>query len=534
MNTLIKTFWIGSLLVWGLSSCSSELDVENGVADRAAVFTTSSGLRATGTSWTAGDCIGVFMKASGTALEGASLTGNAANVSYTTTTGNGLFEGTSQKLYYPQDGSKVDFVAYYPYTASTTDGVCSVSIADQSDPEDIDLMYADNLQGLDRTSATAALSFSHQLAQVELTLNSADGTALDGMTATLTDVPTTASFSLKDASFSNLADKADVAMNISGSGTSLTATAFLIPNASLSQTARPLSVTLTSANGKTTVVTLAEDSELEKGNNYTYTLSVKNSGTDAAPAYAHWTETPTITAAQLGSDNLKYVTHYFTNGGKTVRNYSYLYDTDLKMAYWVAYPLCNYYTKSNVSRTDLWAYDPALEEAQQACMKKGLSGNYDRGHQIPSADRLVTTEANEQTFYYTNMTPQVGKLNQQVWASLESQVRNWSSNIDTLYVVTGAMPSAYGSTSITYTTDNNGVRIAVPAYYFKALARIDRETGIAYTIAFTFPNEAFSGNDYMSRAISVAALEEMTGFTFFPDIDAQYKQTVDTSKWNSD
>ena len=94
------------------------------------------------------------------------------------------------------------------------------------------------------------------------------------------------------------------------------------------------------------------------------------------------------------------------------------------------------------------------------------------------------------------------------------------------------MPSLPGSTAVKYTNDNDGKRIAVPAYYFKAFARIDRQSGTAYTIAFTFKNEAFTGSSFMDQAISVSALEEMTGFTFFPDIDAQYKAAYDATKWN--
>ena len=287
-------------------------------------------------------------------------------------------------------------------------------------------------------------------------------------------------------------------------------------------------------NGKSQKFTLVSDLTLEKGKNYTYPINVKNaSDTPDKPSvsYTHWMETPTITDAQLKATNLKYVTHYFTNGSKQVRNYSFLYDTDLKMAYWVAYPLCNYYTHKGVSRTDDWGYDPAFSTSEQPNMTKGIAG-YDRGHQCPSADRLVCREANAQTFYFTNMTPQIGKLNQQVWANLEDQLRAWSSNIDTLYVVTGAMPSAVGSTSIKYTNDVSKKKICVPAYYFKALCRIDRESGIAYTIAFKFDNQAFNGT-FMNAALSVAELEQMTGFNFFPGIDSKYKQSFDKAKWST-
>ncbi len=528
MDYSLKNFSLGVCLALGLASCTSETDFAGAGHNNVAFTASVTGTRAAGGTWSAGDRIGIYMKPAGSPLADAT----DDNVSYTTGDASGYFTGTTRNLAYPADGTAVDFVAYYPYKEGLAGTTYTVNVADQSSPESIDLMYADNLKGLDRTSGTAALGFSHQLACLTLTLNAADGQSLDGMTATVNGVPTTADFSLADATFSASPATGDVKMRTEGSGTSLTATAFLIPTAAATTgTKHPLAVTITSSDGKAQRVTLSDDLPLEKGKSYSYTLNVKNtgSGTATTPSYVHWTETPTITAEQLASAHLQYVTHYFTDNARQVRNYSLLYDTDLKLAYWVAYPLCNYYTKKNVERTDDWAFDPSVDESLQADMHKGLSG-YDRGHQIPSADRLVTREANQQTFYYTNMTAQLGALNQQAWASLETKVRSWSSNIDTLYVVTGAMPSAQGSTGVKYTTDNSGNRIAVPAYYFKALARIDRQTGQAYTIAFKFDNARFSGN-YMDAALSVKDLEEMTGFTFFPTIAGQYKESYDAAKW---
>lgn len=533
MNNILKTFCIGTVFACGISSCSSDIETINRESGDEVVFNASADLRATATKWDAGDRIGVYMKTTGTTLTGTALSGATANVSYTTTAGNGFFTATSNKLFFPHDGAKVDFVAYYPYNANISAGIYPVNIKDQTKEANIDLMYADNVKNVNASSSANVLNFKHQLARIKFTIKSTDGKDLTGLTATLNNMSTTANFKLATGEFANLSATTDVKMNVTGTGASVVATAFVIPNASLSGT-KPLSVTLTMPNGKSQKFTLVSDLTLEKGKNYTYPINVKNaSDTPDKPSvsYTHWMETPTITDAQLKATNLKYVTHYFTNGSKQVRNYSFLYDTDLKMAYWVAYPLCNYYTHKGVSRTDDWGYDPAFSTSEQPNMTKGIAG-YDRGHQCPSADRLVCREANAQTFYFTNMTPQIGKLNQQVWANLEDQLRAWSSNIDTLYVVTGAMPSAVGSTSIKYTNDVSKKKICVPAYYFKALCRIDRESGIAYTIAFKFDNQAFNGT-FMNAALSVAELEKMTGFTFFPGIDSKYKQSYDKAKWST-
>ncbi len=530
MHNYLKNLLRTLFLLLCLTACTSDLDIQESLGSKDVTFTATTSLRATGTSWAAGDRIGVYMKPTGTALEGNQVSGSTANVSYTTATASGYFTGTTYNLAYPSDGSLVDFVAYYPYTSSVSEGVYAVNIANQESPELIDLLYANNLTGMNKDSGVGALKFSHQLAQLRLTLVSAEGYSLDGMTATISHVPTTAEFRLEDATFSRISGESNVAMNVSASGKELVASAFLIPDTT------PLNVILTNAKGKAVNVQLSSSLTLEKGKTYTFKLNVKdpeNKPSEEVPSYVRWTETPTITTEQLADEKLKYVTHYFKDGSRDVRNYSMLYDKNLKFSYWVAYPLCNYYTKKNVSRSNAWAYDPQLPESQQPLLEKGYAGYYDRGHQIPSADRLVTLLANQQTFYYTNMTPQVGRLNQTVWANLEEKIRNWSSNVDTLYVVTGAMPSTPGSTSMKYTRDNLGVQVAVPAYYFKALARIDRQTGIAYTIAFKFDNVAWNGdeNGYMQNAISVKELENLTGFKFFPTIADEYKQSFDSNKW---
>ena len=49
---------------------------------------------------------------------------------------------------------------------------------------------------------------------------------------------------------------------------------------------------------------------------------------------------------------------------------------------------------------------------------------FDRGHQIPSADRTDTIENNRSTFFMSNMTPQTPFLNRILWAHLEQYTRD--------------------------------------------------------------------------------------------------------------
>lgn len=512
-----------------LASCSSEEELINGQGDRPLTFSSSITTRAAGTAWDAGDEIGIYMIDAGTTLSADNPGSAGGNVPYATAAGDGRFTPTGAGLSAPA-GSRHDFVAYYPYTAATTGATYRVDVSDQSIPEAIDLLYADNLRSFDAAAGNGTLAFTHQLARLSLTLVSADGSDLSEVGVSLTGAPLQADFDLGQATFTLTGDTGTVVLPTGGSATRRTASALLIPT----ETTDGLRLRLTTGDGRSIYRPLPDGFRLEKGTDHTFTVDVANAdpqpSTDPAD-YPRWTETPLLTEDQLTADGIRYLTHYIPER-PTVRNYSLLYDTNFKLAYWVAYPLCNYYTRHNTDRTDTWTFDPELSREDQADMRSGLGGGYDRGHQIPSADRLVTAGANEQTFYFTNMTAQLGRqMNQTIWSDLEGAVRGWSSNIDTLYVVTGAMPASLADATVKYTTDCSGQPIAVPKFYFKALAYVNRRTGEARTIAFKLDHQPYSSRNYMDYAISVKELEEETGFTFFPDIDARYKASFNAAQW---
>ena len=172
-------------------------------------------------------------------------------------------------------------------------------------------------------------------------------------------------------------------------------------------------------------------------------------GNDTPVALPGWMELPEMNQA----DGLRFVAHDMTLKGAKVRNYSMAWDKENLVAHWVAYPL-NSGLIGKGDRTDEWGYDPKVPRDEQPRYDKGIDGGkvYDRGHQIPSADRLEYN-ANVKTFYFTNMTPQLGsRFNQSIWADIEVRVRGIAKSSDTLYVVTGCVVK--GSTKVAY--DNDG------------------------------------------------------------------------------
>ena len=94
---------------------------------------------------------------------------------------------------------------------------------------------------------------------------------------------------------------------------------------------------------------------------------------------------------------------------------------------------------------------------------------YDRGHLCASADRLYSREVNEQTFYYTNMSPQRNKFNTGIWLTLEGQVQSWGrscTSSDTLYVVKGGTIDKEDQIRGYISND---LSKPIPKYYYMAL-----------------------------------------------------------------
>ena len=280
--------------------------------------------------------------------------------------------------------------------------------------------------------------------------------------------------------------------------------------------------------------------------------SAKVTITQSSGAYPGWLEMP----AFKSSENCELLIHdmtgklYKSRSKSGVRNWSACFDKETRESRWVAYPLNNSLIGSG-SRSDAWAYDALISsDYQQALLKSFPSTHryysnqvYDRGHQIPSADRL-SYSANVTTFYMTNMTPQENGFNSGVWQKLETAVRSYAGKCDTLYVVTGCVTSS-ASPSV---TDYEGHKIPVPTHYYKALLAkpVAWNSGQGgkkgyVAAAFYLPHiSSISASAYRSYRCSIDELEAKTGIDFFPNLErvigkedaAEVEAQTPSSWWN--
>ncbi len=288
-----------------------------------------------------------------------------------------------------------------------------------------------------------------------------------------------------------------------------------------------------SSDRKGTITFTFSNSESFKISFVQYTSTSECSPYNSETDKPRWVEIP----AKVNSDDYMYVSHFTSLNGGDVRNFSFCLDKDNYAAAWVAYPYHKVYDEGNGYRTDKWQFDPVVPRSYQPNLDKSYKSfggkNYDRGHQMPSADRLATVEMNRQTFYYTNMTPQLSTLNQQKWGAVEGKVRDQVCS-DTLYVVTGAD----FTTTIGAANDTDGKPCPIPGAYFKVMLRTRAgNSGKAISQCSASELKAigywFEHEHYVSipAPMSVKEIEERTGFTFFPSVPAEVKAECKASDW---
>ena len=219
-------------------------------------------------------------------------------------------------------------------------------------------------------------------------------------------------------------------------------------------------------------------------------------------------------------DGLTWCWHSMVINEKRVRNYSFYWSSSDHLSLWVAYPL-NKNLISSGDRTNIWSnFDPFIPQSEQVCTPYGIFNGYQRGHQIPSADRYSYL-GNLQTFYPTNMTPQLGRFNGGIWAGLEGKVRDWAKPLnsltDTLYVVTGCILE--GSTRKVQ-AGGTGPAATVPTAYYKALLRYSKFAGYS-ACGIWLDHFTSASATTRSDLMSISALEKKVGVNFFVNLPAK-------------
>lgn len=262
-----------AIFMWlSLTACSER---ENGFAaseEKVAVsFAAGITTRVVDTNWEQGDKIGISMLNAGS----NNITGEVFNRQYLVT-GPGSLSAflpftPHETIFYPVDDSKVQFLAYYPYSRELKSlNDFPISVTNQVDRKVIDLMVA-RTGTAGRESPNVELVFRHHLASLEFTIEPGDvGSVenLDGATLKVKNIPVAASCNLYTGAFTPL-DYGDIAVNMSGNGTK--GRAIVLPR----EPGNEVWLEYTLTNGTSFKAYVDAKSRWESGICYVYTITLR-------------------------------------------------------------------------------------------------------------------------------------------------------------------------------------------------------------------------------------------------------------------
>lgn len=230
--------------------------------------------RAFDDQWNAGDQIGIYtLKAGTTDIDAAdnlayrnTLTeGSAANANF-------VPAGNAAKL--PDDGSKVDVVAYYPYSASAAAGEVELDVQKQDNQAAVDLLGA-KAEGVSADAPQAVLNFKHKLTKIFIRTTAEDGSSLSDLKAYIKGMYTKVSYSAFADELSMVSGdtKKDVEMR---SADGYYVEAIVLPNiAGNDATTRNIEF---EHNGKVYKAAISADVKFESGKKYVYNATFTATG----------------------------------------------------------------------------------------------------------------------------------------------------------------------------------------------------------------------------------------------------------------
>ena len=216
---------------------------------------------------------------------------------------------------------------------------------------------------------------------------------------------------------------------------------------------------------------------------------------------------------------------YFKSGQIVSHSYYNLqYAEEHEQAYWVSYKLTPNFLIKNATRKNNFKPDSKITTGS-ATLGDYKGSGFDRGHLAPAGSMVFNQKAMDESFYMSNMSPQNPSFNRGVWKRLESKVRYWAKNCDSLFVATGPVLK-----DLKKTIGEN--KVSVPNSYYKVLVRFDNKgiDGIAFLLKNTASKEPLN-----TFAVPIDSIEAITNIDFNSEWDTpiqnKIEKEIELSNW---
>ncbi|KAM7143935.1 endonuclease G, mitochondrial [Macrochelys suwanniensis] len=165
--------------------------------------------------------------------------------------------------------------------------------------------------------------------------------------------------------------------------------------------------------------------------------------------------------------------------------------------------------------------DESVHEYHRATNADYRGSGFDRGHLAAAANHRWSQKALQDTFYLSNVAPQVPHLNQKAWNNLEKYCRSLTKYNKNVYVCTGPLflprMESDGKMYIKYQVIGKN-NVAVPTHFFKVLI-LEKLNGEIELRSYVMPNSPVEETIPLERfLVPVESIERASGLLFVPNI----------------
>ncbi len=206
-----------------------------------------------------------------------------------------------------------------------------------------------------------------------------------------------------------------------------------------------------------------------------------------------------------------------------------------KSALWVCETIEPAELTGEAGRRDRFQEDPLAPEALRSRLEDFRGSGFDRGHLAAAGNFKNDQTENDESFYLSNIAPQVPAFNQQIWAALEEWTREYVRAANQpVYVVSGGFlydPAeenpATADGFAEYRVIGPG-QVAAPTHFYKIILRCG-DAGCA-ALAFALENRAYARPFRLAQhLVAIDWIEERTGLDFFADCGDEAEAALEAS-----
>jgi endonuclease G, mitochondrial len=218
------------------------------------------------------------------------------------------------------------------------------------------------------------------------------------------------------------------------------------------------------------------------------------------------------------------------------RGYALEHSSVDKIPLWVCEHVEKDELQGTADRRDNFKPDPKLAKGQRSELADYSGSGFDRGHMAPAGDQKKSQVINDETFFLSNMAPQVGiGFNRDIWAGLEDLTRSWVQNgaVSAAFIITGPIffdPQEEDPATADGLIEHQVIgtdAVSVPTHFYKIVVGQTAD-GQYKAVAFVLENKKYTGTpDFKTFIKSIDWIEQRTGLNFMPMLDQATEQRLE-------